>query len=166
MSTRNPSPRDFWVNALIGAVVTVVLSVLPFSPLLGGGVAGYLQKGDDRTGVRVGALSGAFAAIPVVALLVLLLGGLAVVSIASSSVRSGILFWFLFLTITFITLLYTVGLSAVGGFVGAALARENARSGESAGKPGETSTYSPAPANPNELTPGDFPSDGADEPRN
>ncbi|MFC6727016.1 DUF5518 domain-containing protein, partial [Halobium palmae] len=41
-----PTTSDRWVNALVGAVVTVVLSFLPFSPLAGGGVAGYLDARD------------------------------------------------------------------------------------------------------------------------
>lgn len=159
MGTRKRTSRDLWVNALIGAVVTAVLSMLPFSPLLGGGVAGYLQKGDDRTGVRVGALSGALAVIPVVALLVLFVGGLAVVTVANGGVRSGIFFWFLLLVVFFFAVVYTVGLSAVGGFVGAALARENARSRESVGKRNRPTVSSPAPANPNESTTGDHSDD-------
>ena len=58
---------DTLVNGFLGAVVTVVLSFLPFSPLLGGMVAGYLEGGERGDGVRVGAIAGAIALVPLVA---------------------------------------------------------------------------------------------------
>lgn len=63
------SEGDTLLTAVIGAVVTLVLSFTVFSPLLGGGVAGYLQRGNRAGGIRVGALSGAIAAIPFLLLL-------------------------------------------------------------------------------------------------
>lgn len=39
------SERNTVLNAAIGAAVSVVLTVLPFSPVLGGAVAGYLERG-------------------------------------------------------------------------------------------------------------------------
>lgn len=57
--------RSTFANAVIGGVVAVVLFFIPFSPVLGGGVAGYLQ---GRDGLRVGALAGALASIPAVVL--------------------------------------------------------------------------------------------------
>lgn len=61
---------DTLLNAVIGAVVTVLTSFVPVSPVIGGAVAGYLQR---RDGLSVGALSGVLAAIPLVALFGLLL---------------------------------------------------------------------------------------------
>jgi|APHM01.1.fsa_nt_gi hypothetical protein len=61
---------DTWMNALIGAAVTVVTSFTGVSPVIGGAVAGYLNRVDGAT---VGALSGALAAVPLV-LLVFLFG--------------------------------------------------------------------------------------------
>lgn len=51
-------------NALVGAVVSVVLFLVPLSPALGGAVAGYLGRGDAVEGATVGSLSGAIAAVP------------------------------------------------------------------------------------------------------
>jgi len=52
-------------NALVGAVVTLVAApLLPFAAVAGGGVAGYLQRGDVETGATAGALSGVVAAVP------------------------------------------------------------------------------------------------------
>ena len=99
-------------NALVGAAVTVLLTTaVPLAPLLGGGVAGYLQAGEAGDGLRVGALAGGVA-VPVLLALVALsvfpiyralgsmtgLGGLAVLVAAGTG--------------------YVVGLSTVGGHVG------------------------------------------------
>jgi hypothetical protein len=61
---------DTLLNAVIGAVVTVLTSFVPVSPVIGGAVAGYLQ---GRDGPTVGALSGVLAALPLLALFGLLL---------------------------------------------------------------------------------------------
>jgi len=55
------------MNALIGAVVAIVAGpLLPFAAIVGGAVAGYLERGDLEAGARVGAFAGAIAAIPAV----------------------------------------------------------------------------------------------------
>ena len=119
--------RASWVNALIGAVVTTVTAFVPFSPVLGGGVAGYLDGGGDRSGLRVGALAGAFAAVPLLAIfglvfLVLFFG------IAVSGEVAGPLFVVgLLLVISLFAIVYVFGLSAIGGLVGAAIADRDRR---------------------------------------
>jgi hypothetical protein len=55
---------DTLINAVIGAVVTLVLSFTGFSPILGGAVAGYLQDETRTSGAKVGALSGALSFLP------------------------------------------------------------------------------------------------------
>jgi hypothetical protein len=65
---------DTLVNAVLGAVVTVILSFLPLSPILGGLLAGYLQGGDRADGARVGALAGVIAMIPLLGIGILLFG--------------------------------------------------------------------------------------------
>ncbi|ADB60987.1 hypothetical protein Htur_2104 [Haloterrigena turkmenica DSM 5511] len=52
------------VNALIGGGVGIVLSFLPGSTVLGGGVAGYLEGGGTDEGLRVGALAGLIMLVP------------------------------------------------------------------------------------------------------
>lgn len=50
---------DTFANAAIGAVATALLSgFVPFAPVLGGGIAGYLEGGDRDAGIRVGLYSG------------------------------------------------------------------------------------------------------------
>lgn len=113
--------RSPWVYALIGAVVTVVTAFIPFSPVLGGGVAGYLQPGGDREGLRVGVLSGLLAAIPIMlifGLVVMLFLGVMV----AGEVAGPLFVVAILLVIALFVVGYTVVLSAVGGLVGAALA--------------------------------------------
>lgn len=110
------------VNALIGAVVTVVTSFVPLSPVLGGGVPGYLQRGDTREGATVGAISGLFVAVPLAILGTLLA---AVFAIVPEGGGAGLgLFALVFVTILLVSSVYAVGLSALGGALGAYLARE------------------------------------------
>jgi len=112
---------DTLLNALIGAVVSVVLAFLPFSTVLGGAVAGYLQRESREDGLRVGAFAGIMAAIP------LLLFGVVFGSIfflgAFFEPSAAIGFVFVALVLGF-TLVYSVGLSAVGGYLGAYVAEE------------------------------------------
>lgn len=51
-------------NGLVGGVVAVLLSFLPFSTVLGGGVAGYLQAKRDASVARAGAIAGGIAFLP------------------------------------------------------------------------------------------------------
>ncbi|QKY20230.1 DUF5518 domain-containing protein [Halolamina sp. CBA1230] len=107
-----------YVNALIGAAVTVVLSFLGLSPLLGGAAAGYLER---RDGGRVGALAGLFAALPMAGVVVLLGGFLFALLGFGDAFAGGIAF--LLLGVLFVVV-YTVALSTVGGIVGVYLAEE------------------------------------------
>jgi hypothetical protein len=116
-------------NAVIGAVVTVALSFTGFSALLGGAVAGYLQREPPKRGARVGAVSGGLAILPVVLVLVvgfvLYLGRASVFGLPGGVELAIILFVMFPLLFA-----WTVGLSAVGGYLGAYLGR-GAQSGRS-----------------------------------
>ena len=111
------SDRSTLVNALVGAVVSVILSFLPFSPVLGGAVAGYLER---RDGVRVGAVSGVITALPLALVWTLIAFFWSLFAIAPEPAVGGGL-----LVVTAVILgglvvvaLYTVVLSAVGGYIG------------------------------------------------
>jgi len=122
------SEGNTFVNALIGAVVTVVtVSVLPFSPLVGGAVSGYLEGGDAQDALKVGAISGFLALIPVVLLLMFIGNVLLIFFIGGGASASALLggLGFVFFLLVFVTgLLYVVLLSAVGGWVGLYLKQE------------------------------------------
>lgn len=115
---RNRSRTGTLTNAFVGAVVSVVFSFVPFSPLLGGGVAAYLQKGDSDESIRVGAISGLMAAAPLVLIVSVVFGFLSLVTLAEAEPVATGFFWLILLVAAGAILVYTVGLSAVGGFVG------------------------------------------------
>jgi hypothetical protein len=135
--------RSGFVNALLGAVVMVVFSWIPFVPVVGGALSGYLEAGErdatrsvTRRGIRVGALAGLLAAIP--ALLVIgLVGSLFTVGwvglVASNGGGPGValglpLFaWVVVAFIVVVAVLYHVALAALGGWLGAELAARDDR---------------------------------------
>lgn len=55
------------IGAVLGAIVSIIAGFLPFvsfvAPLLGGGVAGFIQRAGPRDGAGAGALMGVFLAI-------------------------------------------------------------------------------------------------------
>jgi hypothetical protein len=111
---------DTLINAALGAVVTVVLSFIGVSPVLGGGVAGYLQRESRRSGAKVGALSGAFATLPF--LLIVALGLLFLIPVGVGGgmpgLPGGVELIVVVLIILPLTLLWNVGLGALGGYLG------------------------------------------------
>jgi len=105
---------DTLLNAGIGAVVTIVTSFLPFSPVLGGAVAGYLQGGTRTEGAKIGGISGAISLLPMLFfgfIVMLFLFGIA-------PAEGGIAFVFLLLVAGTFAAAYTIGLGALGGYVG------------------------------------------------
>lgn len=122
------------INAVIGAVVTIVTSFVPFSPVLGGGVAAWLEKSDRTGGARVGALSGALISL---LLLPLLFFGL---------VLAPFDFGLTFLLMLFVVMLgaaYLIGFGALGGYLGSYIREERARKASS---PGTQTTLDTLPA--------------------
>jgi hypothetical protein len=115
---------DTWTNALVGAAVSVVLSLTGIgglvAPLVGGGVAGYLNR---EEGFTVGALSGILSVFPVV-LLFVLFGSviLSFVPVGGAAVGAGAAFVLLVVIAAFA--FFSV-LGAVGGYVGEYLYRED-----------------------------------------
>jgi hypothetical protein len=114
--------ENFYVHALLGAVVTVVTAVVPFSPLLGGAVAGYLHDEGTSRGTRVGLVAGIIASIPLLLVFFFMLTVMSIGSITTGEV-AGPAFVIGIVAVVFLVVgLYTVGLSAAGGYVGAAFA--------------------------------------------
>jgi hypothetical protein len=122
-SAQNRPPDDdpnILLNALAGAVVTVVTApLLPLAAIFGGGVAGFLQRGDLAEGAKVGAISGVIAAIPAFLLAWLVVGFFFLGAdplFALTSVFAVVIFLFV--------VGYLVGAGALGGALGAYLRRE------------------------------------------
>lgn len=118
------SERSTLLNAAIGAAVTVVFTFLPFSPVLGGATAGYLQRGDYREGAKVGAISGVLATVPMALFATFVAAFFTIAPTVGGRMGVGLFFGFLFVVIGSLVLLYTIGLSALGGALGVALADE------------------------------------------
>ncbi|AHG05047.1 hypothetical protein HALDL1_16710 [Halobacterium sp. DL1] len=98
-------------NVVLGAAVTAVTSSIPLSPVLGGALAGYLERAGGP--VESGALSGVVASAPAVLLLVFPAVGVATVSVPLAAVLFGALLF---------AVVYLVALSALGGYLGGAVA--------------------------------------------
>jgi len=108
------------LNAVIGAVATIGLSFTGISPVLGGALAAYLDGGDTGNGLRVGAISGAIASLPVAAILLI-----AIVFLPFTGDLGIAVGGFLFvLLIVAMAVGYTVALSALGGALGSYLKAE------------------------------------------
>ena len=107
---------DTLLNAVIGGVASIVLSFVPFSPVLGGAVAGYLHGGDRGAGVRIGVYAGVVAAIPF-ALILLFAIAVFGVFLSFGSGSGAVLLLFVLLALV-VAAVYTVGLSALGGWLG------------------------------------------------
>ncbi|SFR51670.1 DUF5518 domain-containing protein [Halogeometricum limi] len=133
--TKTRTELRFWPSALLGAVVSVVTSFVPLSPVLGGGVAGYLYGRSRTEGLRVGAASGVLAAIPVVVVVALLFGGLSLFTIVEDAAGAAALFVGLFLVATGVVVVLVAGLSALGGYLGAYV-RETSGGGDNARREG------------------------------
>jgi hypothetical protein len=108
------------LNGLVGAVVTVLTApLLPFAAIFGGGVAGYLQQGDFVEGAKVGAISGAIAAIPAFFLVWLVVGFFLLGMDPVFALGS------FFAVVVFVFVVgYLVGAGALGGALGVYVRRE------------------------------------------
>ncbi|WP_324757517.1 DUF5518 domain-containing protein [Haloarcula sp. GH36] len=110
--------QDTLLNAVIGAVATAVLSsFVPFAPLFGGAIAGYLEGGDRNDGLRVGTISGVIGLV-----VVMVFFGLFFVMFGLFTLEAPLAFGALGIVVFLVAivggLLYIVGLSAAGGWLG------------------------------------------------
>lgn len=104
-------------DATVGAVVTLALSFLPFSSVAGGAVAAHRRDASYAAGFGVGALAGVVAAVPLAVLFVPAVG--VAVWLGFGVAPSAPAFDLFLAIVAALFLAYTVGLSAVGGLLGA-----------------------------------------------
>lgn len=119
------------INGFLGGVVAVLVAFLPFSTVLGGALAGYLQGPDRRASMKAGALAGLVALVPLLLLAFLGAGFLFIVPVSPGSPGPGAGFWG-FLAVAALAVLgvlgiYTVGGGALGGYVGSYLKEDQLR---------------------------------------
>lgn len=112
-------------NALVGGIASIVLAFLPFSPVIGGFVAGYLHDDDRGAALKVGALAGLVALVPLlfIGFVIMVFAGF---GLFAGVPRASIVFVFILLIAGLFAILYTVGLSAAGGYLGAIVAEDYA----------------------------------------
>ncbi len=107
-----------WSLATLGAFVTILLSFLPVSPAIGGGVAGYYGGTSTGQGAKLGAVSGLLAAIPLALGLGIFAVGLVLGMPSNMLVDArGIVAVSMAVAVLF-TVAVSVGLSALGGVIG------------------------------------------------
>jgi len=106
-----------WLNALIGGIVGIVLSFVPLSTVLGGAVAGYLEDNPPERSLRVGVLAGIVMFVPFALFVVV---ALLFFGFAGAPAFFGVVGLFVLL----FSAVYTIGLGALGGYLGAYLKRE------------------------------------------
>ncbi|QOS12603.1 DUF5518 domain protein [Haloferax gibbonsii] len=114
-------------SALVGAVASIVLSPLPGSTVLGGAISGYLTGSDRELGVKSGAVSGLFVSLVGVVLGVVVLGFFGIFAIGVGPRGFGLGILGIAIVALFglaLLLVYTVGLGALGGYLGAYLHEE------------------------------------------
>ncbi|NHN40698.1 DUF5518 domain-containing protein [Halorubellus sp. JP-L1] len=113
------SSGNTFMNAVVGAVVSLVLVVVPLSPAVGGATAGYLQRGSLRDGAKAGVVTGLFVSFP----LFVAATALAPIALfAPAGVPSIPMNALAFVgLVAVIVLAYAVGGGALGGAVGAYL---------------------------------------------
>lgn len=115
-ATRTPNTL---LNAVLGAAVTALTAFfVPLSPVLGGAIAGYLEGAGANSGLKVGALSGAIALIPLLVIVPFVLFVFVFEPIVAISLLV------LFSVVVGFLAVYTVGFSALGGVLGVYLYEE------------------------------------------
>ena len=109
---------DTLLNAVIGGIASIVLSFIPLSPVLGGAIAGHLEGGDRSTGLRIGVYAGIVAAVPLALFLLVAIVIFGTFLEMGPGGGEGAAILIFFLIVVVVMALYTVGLSAVGGWLG------------------------------------------------
>lgn len=118
---KQPRPETPWRairDGLVGGTVAAVLSFVPLSAVLGGGVAGYLNRHTGGNGVVVGGIAG------VVAFLPYLVVGFSLATspgVALPGPELGLSRAFILAGATGVAFVYVVGLSALGSLLGSSL---------------------------------------------
>jgi hypothetical protein len=103
-----------WVVGVVGASISSALGFVPFSPVLGGLAAGYLDPNPDASGLGTGTVAGVFGCLPVLVTAVFAGVGL-FVGLPADVAASVVVPLAVGLALS---LVYFVGPSALGGYLG------------------------------------------------
>lgn len=121
-ATASEQTSNYLAHALLGTVVSAVTSFVPMSPVIGGGVAGYLERGDTERTISVGAASGVLLSAPFFIVGLFAAAGLVSGFASIEDGGFGVMVAALVVIGGLISLGITVGLGAVGGWLGGKLA--------------------------------------------
>lgn len=113
---------DYLAHALLGAVVSAVLSFIPFSGIIGGGLAGYLERGDSERTISVGAASGVLMSAPFLVLGLFVTAGLIAGSTAIDNGGFAVVNAVAVIGGGLVSLGIATALGAIGGWIGGKLA--------------------------------------------
>jgi hypothetical protein len=105
-------------DGLVGGTVAAVLSFLPLSEVLGGGIAGYLNRDTGRNGIVAGAIAGFVAFLPYLLVSLYLVAS---PGIALPGPDLGLSRAFIIAGAASVAFVYVVGLSALGSLLGSTL---------------------------------------------
>lgn len=109
-----PTPR--WILGVVGAIVGTLLGFVPLSPVIGGAVAGYLDR-PGSSGFGTGIVTGILTMVPVLVWMGVAGAGLFT---TLDGELAGLITVFGGIMAVF-SLVYFIGLSALGGYVGGKL---------------------------------------------
>ena len=116
-------PTDnYLAHALLGAVVSAVLSFIPISGIIGGGLAGYLQRGESERTVSVGAASAVLMSAPFLVIGLFVAAGLIAGSTAISDGGFAVINAVVVIVGGLLSLGIATALGATGGWIGGKLA--------------------------------------------
>lgn len=127
LEAKGGKPSYVWSNAIVGAVSAIVLGFVPFSQALGGAIAGWLQRGDRDTNLKVGGLSGLLTGLPIALAVAFVFAGLIDGSMGVQNGNWAFLFVGILAFVVVFTLLFVALLGAIGGWIGGRLAERPSR---------------------------------------
>jgi hypothetical protein len=118
------SAGTFRSYAIVGAVTSAVLSFIPFSPLVGSGLAGYLGRQDTGHSTSIGAFSGFLYVVPGFVIMLFLTVGLFAGLSEIGESGLGFVVVTIMLLVMVLVAAYGAGVGALGGFIGGRLAED------------------------------------------
>src|SRR5512136_1219757 len=116
------SKQNFWLAAVVGAIVMFLLSFLPvIGPLIGGFVAGLIARGTPKNGAKAGLVAGI---IGVILLALIFFLGASILTGFFQYARVGFLRTLVIEILLVIAVVYHAFLGLVGGAIGAAIQKD------------------------------------------
>lgn len=123
---QDESVNSYGSFAVLGAVITAVLSFIPVSAALGGALAGYLERSESDRTASVGALAGVLPLLPMIAVGLSVFGGLVSGLLAIDQVGNAMFAGAILFLSMVVAVAIGAGLGALGGYLGGRFAESRA----------------------------------------